>query len=160
MRRLSLILILLVGSFAFVTAAAADKPTRTPLPASDVTLSGICSFDVAVHFLVNKEHAITFSDGSTIIQGALKVRLTNLSNQKSINLNAPGPFKIASDGTFKATGPFIFFWPPGAQGPGTPGALLYTTGRATGQLEPGGGFPVSFTHDTGTTTDLCAVLSG
>jgi hypothetical protein len=162
MRRLALILILLVGLFAFVTAAAAKKPTKTPLPASDFTISGGCSFDVAVHILQNNEHAITFSDGSFIVQGALKLQLTNLSNQKSINVNASGPghYTPASDGTLalKATGSWVFFWPPGTQGPGTPGALLHTTGPATAEVSSG--LPVGFTHERGTTTDLCAVLSG
>jgi hypothetical protein len=163
MRRLALILILLVGLFAFVTAAAAKKPTKTPLPASDFTISGSCSFDVGVHILVNKEQAITFSDGRFTVNGALKLQLMNLSNQKSIKVNAPGPghYTPASDGslTLKATGPWVFFWPAGALGPGTPGALLHTTGRAIAHISPSGVID-SFTHDQGTTTDLCAVLSG
>jgi hypothetical protein len=104
--------------------------------------------------LVNKEYSITFGDGRTLVQGALKLRLTNLSNPtKTVTLNVPGPglFTTSSDGTLTvhARGPWMFFFP---------GTLVYSPGHSTLVVSPEGAF--TLTQKGGTSTDLCAVLSG
>jgi hypothetical protein len=153
MRKLAiLVLSAIVAALALVSGAAADKPARAFLPASDFTISGSCSFDVGVHILVNKEYTITFSNGQFLVQGALKERLTNLSDpSKSIDLNVPGPglFTTASDGTLTidARGPWLFFFTD---------TLLYSTGHSTLVVTPDGTF--TLTQQGGTSTDLCAVL--
>jgi hypothetical protein len=143
-----------IATFTLVAGAAADSPSREFVPASDFTISGSCSFDVGVHVLVNKEYSITFGDGRTLVQGALKLRLTNLSNPtKTVTLNVPGPglFTTSSDGTLTvhARGPWMFFFP---------GTLVYSPGHSTLVVSPEGAF--TLTQKGGTSTDLCAVLSG
>jgi len=133
-------------------AAGAEKPAREFIPAADFVIEGSCSFDVGAHFVVNKEYGITFSNGSTLVTGALKVTLTNLSNpSKSITLNIPGPGLLTfnSDGglTIDARGPWLFFFP---------GVLLYSTGHSLLNISAAGVF--SLTQQGGTSTDLCAVL--
>jgi hypothetical protein len=154
MRKLAILVICAaVAALALVSGAAADKPTRAFSPASDFTISGSCSFDVGVHVLVNNEYAITFSNGQTLVQGALKLRLTNLSSpSKSIDLNVPGPglFTTGSDGTqtIDARGPWLFYFTD---------TLVYSTGHSTLVVTPDGTF--TLTQQGGTATDLCAVLS-
>ena len=143
-----------IAAFTLVPGAAADSPSRDFVPASDFTISGSCSFDVGVEVLVNKEYSITFSDGQTLVQGALKLRLTNLSSPgQSVVLNVPGPglFTTGSDGalTIDARGPWMFFFP---------GTLVYSPGHSTLVVSPEGAF--TLTQQGGTFTDLCAVLSG
>lgn len=154
MRKLAiLVLCATVAALALVSGAAADKPARTFLPAADFTISGSCSFDVDVHVLVNNEYGITFSNGQTLVQGTLKVRLTNVSNpNKSVDLNIPGPglFTTGSDGTLTidARGPWLFYFTD---------SLLYSAGHSTLVVTPDGTF--TLTQQGGTATDLCAVLS-
>ena len=112
-------MITLLGALA--PAAEAGKPARELVPASDFTITGSCAFDVGVHVVANKEYGITFSDGATLVTGALKARLTNLSKpENSIDLNIPGPglYTVSEDGalTIDARGPWLFFYP---------GVLLY-----------------------------------
>jgi hypothetical protein len=144
-------------------AAFAEKPIRQPpVPVADFTIPDSCSFAVGVHADTNKEVTKTFSDGRTLVTGAFKFTLTNLANtSKSISINIPGPgtFTTTDDGglLLTAEGPWLFFFAPDELGLGTPGMLLLTTGRATLQFNPDG--TEVFSHTTGTTTDLCAVLA-
>lgn len=133
--------------------AVADPPTREFVPASDFPISGSCSFDVAVHVVANKEYGITFANGATLVTGALKVTLTNLSSpNKSITLNIPGPglFTATSDGGLRidAKGPWLFFYP---------GVLLYSTGHSIFTISASGVFSLS--QQGGTSTNLCTVLA-
>jgi hypothetical protein len=145
--------VLLVAAIS-VPIAAADKPVIEPLPAEDfVVPASVCGFDVLVEFLENKGKAITFSDGGTIITGALKVRLTNLADPtSSIVLNISGPGKFDASGALTATGPWLFFFLPGELGPGAPGMLAYVVGRV--RLDESG-----FHQLAGTRTDLCPLLA-
>jgi hypothetical protein len=133
--------------------AGADPPTREFVPAADFTISGSCSFDVGVHVVANKEYGITFANGATLVTGALKFTLTNLSDpSKSITLNIPGPglFTATSDGGLRidARGPWLFFFED---------VLLYSTGHSTLTVSASGVFSLS--QQGGTSTDLCAVLA-
>ena len=132
--------------------AAAEKPVREFIPAADFVIEGSCSFDVGVHIVANKEYAITFSNGTTLVTGALKATLTNLSDpSKSVTLNVPGPglYTFDSDGslTLDARGPWLFFFPD---------TLLYSTGHSVLTVSATG--DLSLTQQGGTTTDLCTVL--
>jgi hypothetical protein len=138
---------------ALVPSAAAEKPVREFLPASDFTISGSCPFDVGLHIVQNNAYAITFSDGATLITGALKIRVTNLSDpSKTLDLNIPGPglYTFSEDGglTIDAKGPWVFFYP---------GVLVYTTGHVIFSVSGAGVF--SLAQQGGTMTDLCAVLA-
>ena len=133
--------------------AGADPPTREFVPAADFTISGSCSFDVGVHVVANKEYGITFANGATLVTGALKFTLTNLSDSsKSITLNIPGPglFTATSDGGLRidARGPWLFFFED---------VLLYSTGHSTLTVSASGVFSLS--QQRGTSTNLCTVLA-
>jgi len=160
------VLALAVGVLAIAVlapVASADKPVRIlPGPLEDATFPDSCAFPVLQHVDANKAVTTIFADGRIQINGALKVTLTNLTDPtKSVKLNIPGPGTITttSDGSplLTAEGPWIFIFSPGNLGPGTPGALLYTTGKATLLGTPDG--TQVFTHEGGTTTDLCALLA-
>jgi hypothetical protein len=78
----------LAAALAFASAASADKPVS------------LCpDFDVLVHVLVNKEQAITFSSGATIIIGQLKVELTNLETDETVAANISAPSSSRPTGT-------------------------------------------------------------
>lgn len=154
MRKPMSLVALLLAAAVSVPVAAADKPIIEPLPAEDFTVpASICGFEVGVEILANKEKAIIFDDGSVMVTGALKARLTNLADPtRSIALNIPGPGKFDADGALTATGPWLFFFLPGELGPGSPGFLAYTTGLV--RLDETG-----FHQLGGTRTDLCAALA-
>lgn len=153
MRKLALSIVGVVALLsAFVPLAAAEKPVREFIPASDFTISGSCPFEVGVHIVQNKEYGITFANGATLITGALKVELTNLSeptNSVALNIPGPGLFRFSDDGglTIDAKGPWLFFYP---------GVMVYTTGHVTFSVSAAGVF--SLTQQGGTTTNLCTVL--
>jgi hypothetical protein len=100
-------------------------------PAEDFTIDAtICGFPVSVEILRDKEKAITLSNGLTIVNGALRVRLTNVDDPtQSIVLNVPGPGFFDESGLI-ATGPWLFFFSPGEFGPGSPGILALFVGRS------------------------------
>lgn len=162
MKRLILILATASIMLALVPVASADRPTREFLPAEDSVLEGICPFAVEVHVLANNSYIKTFSDGRQLINGTLKVRLTNLdepSNSFDANISGPGVQTVSPEGEFelRAKGPWLFFFFPGELGPGDPGFLVLTTGLAILRFDAEGNG--SFTHKGGTTTDVCAVLA-
>jgi hypothetical protein len=153
MRKLAiLVLAVALAALALVSGAAADPPTTEPLPFSDFTLSGSCSFDVNIHILANNSTLTSFSDGSQLVTGLLRVRLTNSSDSsKTIDLNIPGPglTTTAPDGTTTTDtrGPWLII---------DTGRLLYITGHSVQTFAPDGTF--TLTQQGGTSTDLCAVL--
>ena len=162
-RRGVLAAIALLAAGLLVPAGYAEKPVRIPPgPLSDTVIPDSCAFPVVEHYDTNKEVAKIFSNGVILVTGSFKVTLTNATDPtKSISLNIPGPGNIRAtdDGSplLTAQGPWVFIFAPGNLGPGAPGALLYTTGKATLLGNPDG--TQVFTHDHGTTTDLCALLA-
>jgi hypothetical protein len=149
----SLAALMVVAALA-VPVAAADKPVIEPLPAEDFTIpASICGFEVMVEILTNKSKAITFSDGRTMITGALSARLTNLDDQtRSIVLNIPGPETFDESGVLTATGPWLWFFEAGDLGEGSPPILTYTTGRV--RIDDTG-----FHLLAGRQIDLCPLLA-
>src|SRR5687768_8117968 len=103
----------------FASVAAAAKPTRTPVPASEDFVFEECggvSFEI--DFVQDKVTATTFTDASgavvfEIVTGPFKVVVTNLETRESLRLNISGPgiFRVERDGTttFTGVGPWIFF---------------------------------------------------
>ena len=162
MKKLILILTTVATTLVLVPVASADKPTREFLPAEDFVLEDICPFAVEVHFLANNSFITTFSDGSQLITGTLKLRLTNLddpSKSFDVNVSGPGVQSETPEGEFvlKAEGRWLFFFFPGDLGPGDPGLIAITTGLATLRVDADGN--ISFTHRGGTTTDVCTALA-
>jgi len=80
---------------------------------------------------------------------------------KSIVVNASGPLSItfgSTSLTAKAEGRTLFSFFPGQLGPNSAPGLILTTGLAIYVLDLGTG-AVTFTHNGGTTEDLCQALS-
>ena len=151
-RVLALSVVVAVVAGVFASAASAAKPTREPLPISDEVFSGVCSFSVERHVLVNKSILTTYSNGDQRITGTFKQRLTNLTTDKFIDLNSPGPVLLDfhSDGSLTE----IDYGPQFAR---PPGQLLVTTGKIIWEFDSNGDF-VSFTQQGGTSQDVCALL--
>jgi hypothetical protein len=142
-----------------VPVASADKPIKEPAPAPEFISGSFCSdFDVLVHVLVNKENAITFTSGATIITGQLKVELTNLETDKTVAVNISGPFFASADGrTITLSGRSLQFGEPGDFGPGSPAILWVTSGPFVVTSDSEGnvtGFTTS-----GHVIDMCEVLA-
>jgi hypothetical protein len=133
-------------------AASAVKPTREPLPISDEVFSGVCSFSVERHVLVNRTILTTYSDGTQRLTGTFKQRLTNLTTGKFIDVNSSGPVLLDfhPDGSLTEIDYGRQFARPAGQ-------LLLTTGKLIWEFDSAGNF-VSFTQEGGTAQDVCALL--
>lgn len=91
--------------------ASADPPSREPVAVKSpqvfraADLSDPCGFQVQLEVLTNKATLTTFDrrNGVTVLHaaGALKVRLTNLSNGRTIDRNISGPttLTVNADGS-------------------------------------------------------------
>lgn len=140
------------GVVVLASPAVAARPAREPLPIADEQFSGVCSFTVARHVLVDNSTLTTYSDGDQRITGTFKQRLTNLTTGKVIDVNSSGPVLLDyhADGSLTETD-----WGPQFSRP--PGRLLLTTGPVVWEFDSGGGF-VSFTQRGGTSEDVCLLL--
>ncbi|HVD52089.1 MAG TPA: hypothetical protein VNB51_08625 [Candidatus Udaeobacter sp.] len=140
--------------------ARAVAPIRFSLdPVHDTQAAGvICPFRVAVDSLAINETLTILDNGRVFVTGSSVERVTNLDNGKSVVVNVSGPFTLTdADGvqTFFARGRNLWGFHRGDLGPGQPGALLLTTGLAIlTQSESGS----TFTHNAGTTENLCDTL--
>jgi hypothetical protein len=151
-RVLALSAVVVVVAGVFASAASAVKPTREPLPIDDAVFSGVCSFSVERHVLVNRTIETTYSDGTQRLTGTFKQRLTNLTTGKFIDVNSSGPVLLDfhPDGSLTE----IDY---GRQFARPPGQLLLTTGKLVWEFDSAGNF-VSFTQQGGTAQDVCALL--
>jgi hypothetical protein len=151
-RVLALSAVVVVVAGVIASAASAVKPTREPLPISDEVFSGVCSFSVERHVLVNRTIQTTYSDGDQRLTGTFKQRLTNLTTGKFIDVNSSGPVLLDfhPDGSLAE----IDY---GRQFARPPGQLLLTTGKLIWEFDSAGDF-VSFTQQGGTAQDVCALL--
>jgi hypothetical protein len=119
---ISLTLILAVAPFA--TVSAEGQPLHFPLYfTSPTTVTGVCSFDVLVESTMDKGHMSVHTQDSTtrsILSGVLKLTITNLENEKSMEWVNPAQctFVNNSDGSGSTSchGPSSW-WP---QMPGLP----------------------------------------
>ena len=156
----------LLFSLHMIPSAHARSSQWSPVPNGPFDLPvGICAFPVHGDILDNKEYVkvATFPDGTEMdkVTGTVKVRLTNVTTGKFVDLNASGPgtttfypdgsFAIVSEGLGLAV-----FLPQDQQAFGEPG-LIYTAGRFTRTVDSNFD-TTSFTHD-GALTDVCALLS-
>jgi hypothetical protein len=151
-RVLALSAVVVVVAGVCTSAASAVQPTREPLPISDEVFSGVCSFSVERHVLVNRSILTTYSTGDQRITGTFKQRLTNLSTGKFIDVNSSGPVLLDFHPDDSLTE--IDYGPQFAR---PPGKLLLTTGKLIWEFDSAGDF-VSFTQQGGTTQDVCALL--
>ena len=137
----------------FASPASAVKPTREHGDFVDRVFTGVCSFDVARHVLVNRSVITTYSDGTVRITGTFKQTLTNLDTGKSIFVNASGPVIIETHPDGSSTEIDL-----GRQFLRPPGQLLLTTGRVVWEFDAAGN-TTSFTQVGGTSQDVCALLA-
>jgi hypothetical protein len=147
MHRLVVPLAAILTSALLVPAALADKPIREPAPTPPfLTVSGSCSFDVRIDFLVNKEFITTFTSGKTLITGRLVVRVTNLddpSKSRVLQISGPAINDLADPSTFNLSGSSLIFFP---------GVMVVTHGPVSLTSD-------SFTQTSASSVDVCALLA-
>jgi hypothetical protein len=161
-----LLLILLTGTaltLAAVAPVAAVPPTRTDVSfpkGAEIEVTGVCPGDVNLVILVlsSKLTLTTFYDqsGNVVMQlstGPLKVRITNVETEESIDRNISGPGRIVDEGTtLIMTGRWLNIVPE-------LGIVWLTTGRVVAEIDPATGFIVSFRSLEGTVEDVCETLA-
>jgi hypothetical protein len=153
-------IILSVTALALAPLASADPPIRVVLDSPpDVTGEFCEDFLVRVHVTRFNEVATIFSNGEVLVTGALTVDVTNLTTNRTIRLNVPGPGRISTDGsTVTATGPWLLFGEPGDLGEGSPAQVTYIAGRFEFTIGDDGN--ISEVSDIrGQTRDICAALA-
>lgn len=154
--------IAVVGVFGSVGAASASPPSSEPVPIPDsFTVEGICSFTVQIDVLMNREKISTFSNGTQLITGAVKMRLTNTSNpDNSLVLNPSGPARLVplGDGTVMQTGRGLGLQPFSAEASITGNAeFLFISGPEVLKFYPDGSFKeIKRGH---VKLDVCAALA-
>jgi hypothetical protein len=148
-------------------AAANNDPHRMFLPAGPFVIpDAVCGFPVHVEVDVNKEYGRESQtpDGSSVLKvtGSFVETFTNLTNGKSITLNASGPLTVTSPvgttlGIVEAHGLTVVYVTNGAEF-GLPNLFL-TSGKF--------GFTTDFSSDTIVSVqrhphvklDICAALA-
>jgi hypothetical protein len=153
MKRLIALIFVVIGAAMSVSVASADPPTRVYSPFSNDSFPGVCSFTVDRLILVDNSYLTTFSDGTQLYTGTFKERLVNETSGKYIDFNGSGPVVLLynADGTVTE----IDYGP---QFERPQGQLLLTTGRVVWTYDSS--FNVlSYTQTSGTSQDVCALLS-
>ena len=146
-----------VLTLSVVGVASADPPSRDFVPASPASGRFCADFDVLVNPVQNNEYAIAFSGGATIITGRYVAQLTNLENDKTIEVNASGPVFVSADGSaITLRGNSLLFGEAGFFGPGSTATLQLVSGVVTVTASSGG---VTGVTKTGRIRDLCAELA-
>ena len=146
----------LAAAALLAPAAMAAPPSKEPLPDLNATGQFCKDFQVEIHTTANKEVFHLFTSGVGLITGALKVEVTNLTTDKTLTLNIPGPGKVSADGsTITGGGPWLIFGEAG-QLPGPDPGMFFTHGRITLEIGPTG---VTSMSVQGTVEDICAALA-
>lgn len=147
------------AALAAAPFASADAPIKEPLPAPDVQGQFCEDFEVLVHPTRNKEFIKIFSSGAALITGALRIEVTNLETDETVEVNVPGPGRISPDGgTLIGTGPWLLFGEEGDLGPGSPPQVNFLRGRFVLTFAEDGSV-AGFTQLAGNRVDICAVLA-
>jgi hypothetical protein len=112
LRRLSHALVVFAAiALVVASTATADKPIKEPSSAQPVTFEGataVCSFPVQASYSAFNNFSITHLDKSGGVRwiggaGRIVERLTNLTNGKSVDINASGPGKLTFNDDGSAT---------------------------------------------------------
>jgi hypothetical protein len=162
MRRSVTVIAALAAWLSLMPASAqATPPTREPLGGEDFVLTDHCTFDIRSEFVQNKEVLTTYYDANgditrQSVTGALKVRLTNLSDpahSEVFNISGPGRYRFLSDGSIEltGTGTWIHFGVTNR-----PGELLLMHGRFTASITEDSFILTSLPNNV---QDACALLS-
>jgi hypothetical protein len=144
----------------FAPTATADKPLKEPLPPPEDAIHPaglVCPFPLAEEVVSDRGKSITFSDGSQLVTGTLKERLTNLDTGESIVVNVSGPGKFTVEGdVLHVFGRGAWLLVATAEEPGGPGAL-FIHGHIRFDVDLLTGAPSNL-QVRGSTRDLCEVL--
>jgi len=148
----------------FALPAVASAPIFTVTPLTPFVIQsgpgGCPSFDVLFAPQAGRPNSgktITFANGSTISSGAVFVTATNLTSDKSINLNISGPGQFSvSDNTFTIFGPAFL---EGFQdlGPADLPSVAFVKGQTVLQFD-NTGHVISVTHTGASPQDVCQSL--
>jgi hypothetical protein len=156
-KAIALVALVLGLALAAAPFASAKAPDKEPLPAADAQGQFCEDFEVLVHVVRNKEFIKIFSSGAALITGALRLEVTNLDTDETVELNVPGPGRISPDGsTLIGTGPWLLYGEAGTFGEGSPAQINFIRGRFVATFEDG--IVTSFTAN-GQIVDICAVLA-
>jgi hypothetical protein len=137
-------------------ASADAHPNSGRIPVEippDMTVTGVCPFDVDIHVDINQEFSKEHRNGVTIITGRLVVTITNTETGESVSYNISGPVHITSqDGleTQVFLGRSLLFTPDIG--------MLVTSGRAVTTFNPETGEFTLVSHQ-GHAEDVCATLA-
>jgi hypothetical protein len=167
MSRLISIPLALVALVILAGPASAGAPTREFVPAPDFTVDpGPCPFALDIHTVADQEYSLTFTDANgnpvrQIVTGLLVVQIANHDTGTSIvrNISGPGQSQFFADGTaiLSASGTWLFFFPPGMLGPGSPGSTIINTGFLQLRFNLDG--TETILSRSGSVEDVCAALS-
>ena len=158
------LLIVSLGILLCSQVALAKAPTREPFIQEPVTFAAgeVCPFALRLENVSGGQTLTAFANGDVLITGASFTKVTNLDRGLSLIVNGSGPVSITPNAngtlTLKGTGRGLLFFFPGELGPGRPGALLSTTGLVVETLSADFTQVLSFSHQQGTTEDLCQTL--
>ena len=159
------ICVVALAAAALAGSAAADKPDRGPAPSGplDFPAGAVCPFPVSGIPTENRQHLTAFANGKVAFNGYFEAQLTNVSNGKSITLNANGAVRLTPEGDLlriQSSGPIIWFLFPGDAGPGdvTTGRTYLVKGNTDVLADPATLAFHSF-ETNGNVTDLCAALA-
>jgi hypothetical protein len=168
MKRLVGLMVVAVLSFGTPPHASASAPTRENVPFETGVLPGMfCGFDVLVEPQKNKAKMTVFYDRNGnmrvgLVTGVLKVRLTNLTTNRSVELNISSSARLEpqQNGSLLATvtGPSLFLLAPGSKVPGLP-TLAVFHGRVVVELDQSADWRVQ-TYRGSPPQDVCAMLAG
>jgi hypothetical protein len=149
-------LVAAVAAALLVPTAAAEPPTREPAPFPGFTGQFCEDFQEQIQATQNNEVLTVFSTGAALVSGVLKVEVTNLETDKSLELNISGPGVFSPDGSsVSGSGRWLLFGEAG-QLPGPDAGMLLTTGSISLTVGPAG---ISSMTVKGTTEDVCAMLA-
>jgi len=144
---------------AMPSVAAADQPVMFPADNQPFAIPSACAFPVQLSIVTDNETVKIFSDGRTLVTGALKIELTNLVSQKSLvfNNSGPGQITVSDTGTVTITarGISIGIANVGDLYPGSPGFLIQTAGPVVTQVVP----PLPPQITSAHVVDLCQALA-
>jgi hypothetical protein len=159
--------VLVAAALMIASGASADKPIKEPVPPSPVVFEGasaVCSFPVQVTYTAFKNFSITHLDKNGAIRwiggaGRIVERITNLTNGKSVTLNASGPGKLTfnEDGsaTLNGGGPWIVGY---FAGDNPPLALILYRGHIVLNISPEGVLTL-VSYVGAPPQDVCAMIA-
>jgi hypothetical protein len=164
--RLLMLIAILALMVPLASPAAANGPTRAefPIPPGGIDLpDGVCAFPVHIDALKDQAKVITFynSQGQprfSLTNGSLKLRVTNTSNQRWVEVNVSGPGRFTADFSQLTTqGNWLIFL-ANTNVTGAPSRLFLVSGQSVMDLDANTN-ATSFRLLGGQTTNVCGLIN-